>query len=413
MTLRRAPLVLAAASAAVLSPDAALSFAPASRTTTPAVFRHAALPGVASSAVRLSAVAGTSAADAVSSAPLTGGEDKWTWRGHEIYSEVTLPVGASASSSNPLASFFGSFGAPASEKKPIALLLHGFGASTTYWRATVSALSENGYEVHAIDLLGQGRSAKPGDVYYSTKLWAALVDDYAREVIGDRDVVLMGNSLGSVVALAATVGETDGGDADAERHLSSGGRVKGVCLFNCGIGMNSKNIIDDPRFDSFQRVLLKATFAVFETLLFNRFVLGYALNNVVTPDLLRDALTGLYKSDPSRVDNELVMSFYGPAKDDGAPEALRQIYTNDPGPTPMSLHEKYPSVLGVSTPIHAVWGDDDAVTSLEEVVGKYYGSLAEDPERRVSLDVVSAGHIPFDDNPEDSNGSMLRWLNAL
>ena len=112
----------------------------------------------------------------------------WKFRGHDIFAEVSR-------------------GSPA---KPAVILVHGFGCSTTYWRETVKYLSENEYEVHALDLLGQGRSSKPGraeNVVYSINLWAQLVDEYAQENVQSNTVVLMGNSLGSLVALSAVCGD--------------------------------------------------------------------------------------------------------------------------------------------------------------------------------------------------------------
>ena len=50
------------------------------------------------------------------------------------------------------------------------LLIHGFGASTEHWRCNIPVLSKK-YEVHAMDLLGFGKSPKPQDVEYSGSLW--------------------------------------------------------------------------------------------------------------------------------------------------------------------------------------------------------------------------------------------------
>ena len=58
------------------------------------------------------------------------------------------------------------------------------------------------YEVHALDLLGFGRSAKPAGVAYGGALWRDLLCAYVRERIG-RPTVLVGNSLGGYSALAA------------------------------------------------------------------------------------------------------------------------------------------------------------------------------------------------------------------
>ena len=79
--------------------------------------------------------------------------------------------------------------------------MHGFGASTDHWRHNLPVLSES-YEVHALDLLGFGRSAKPAGVAYGGALWRDLLCAYVRERIG-RPTVLVGNSLGGYSALAA------------------------------------------------------------------------------------------------------------------------------------------------------------------------------------------------------------------
>ena len=172
--------------------------------------------------------------------------------------------------------------------------------------------------------------------------------------------------------------------------------------------------MDEPQWSPFQRFLFTTVLNTLDLLLFkNPPVLTYLLNEVVTKDLLRGALEGLYRYDPTRVDDELVDSFYYPAKDEGAPDALGQIYTNDPGLSPMDLHKKY-SDMAASLPIHLVWGDDDAVTPLAGGVGTFYSNLANDEKTCVTMDVVeSVGHIPFDDNPIECNGSMLRWIEAL
>ena len=81
------------------------------------------------------------------------------------------------------------------------LLIHGFGASTDHWRFNIPVLSSK-FEVHAIDLLGFGKSPKPNDVDYSGSLWKDQVVSYVKEKI-KKPTIIVGNSLGGYAALAA------------------------------------------------------------------------------------------------------------------------------------------------------------------------------------------------------------------
>lgn len=302
--------------------------------------------------------------------------------------------------------------------KPAVLLIHGFGCSTTYWRETISILTNAGYEVHALDLLGQGQSAKPGradGIEYSIPLWAAQCTAYAHENIDNENVVLMGNSLGSLVALSAATGDF-ADEIDLSENTPNGlqQRVKGIGMFNCGVGLNSSGIAKEPQWNAVQRFLIGFLFRTLNALLFdNPTVLKYVLSNVVTRELLTDALQSLYIKNPDRVDEVLVESFFAPAQDEGAVEALSQIYTNEPGSTPMDLHGKHADYLQ-NIPIHLVWGEQDAVTPIGGGVGSYYIRLANDTDTLVSLDrIPDCGHVPFDDHHEESNQAMLQWLEAL
>ena len=58
-------------------------------------------------------------------------------------------------------------------------------------------------QVYAIDLLAFGASAKP-IMEYTVELWQDLVVDFLAEFV-DAPAVLVGNSLGSLIALAVSV----------------------------------------------------------------------------------------------------------------------------------------------------------------------------------------------------------------
>ena len=94
------------------------------------------------------------------------------------------------------------FAKPENTSKEFAILLiHGFGASTDHWRFNIPILSSK-YEVHAMDLLGFGKSPKPQDVEYSGSLWKDQVVAYVQEKI-KKPTIVVGNSLGGYAALAA------------------------------------------------------------------------------------------------------------------------------------------------------------------------------------------------------------------
>ena len=95
-------------------------------------------------------------------------------------------------------------------KHPI-LLLHGFGASSKHWRNNSNYFARKGFSVYSLDLIGFGNSAQPG-IREIGKLdngvWCDQVNDFIQQVIRPKTsnkIVLIGNSLGSLVALTCAV----------------------------------------------------------------------------------------------------------------------------------------------------------------------------------------------------------------
>ena len=91
------------------------------------------------------------------------------------------------------------------------ILLHGFGASSKHWRKNSSYFAKKGYSVYSLDLIGFGNSAQPG-IKEIGKLdngvWCNQINDFIQEIIRpktSKKIVLIGNSLGSLVALTCAV----------------------------------------------------------------------------------------------------------------------------------------------------------------------------------------------------------------
>lgn len=91
---------------------------------------------------------------------------------------------------------------------PPLLLVHApqVGGSSLEWLANVKGLAR-GHAIYALDLLGFGQSAKPL-LHYTGDLYARLLRDFQREVIGKPvDVVASGNS--GAFALTAAAEDSD------------------------------------------------------------------------------------------------------------------------------------------------------------------------------------------------------------
>lgn len=84
---------------------------------------------------------------------------------------------------------------------PAVLLLHGFAGSAEDWRPTVALLARAGYRAIALDALGFGRSAKPGDAPYSLALFADLAAALL-DAAGVGHAAVVAHSMGGKHALA-------------------------------------------------------------------------------------------------------------------------------------------------------------------------------------------------------------------
>jgi len=266
------------------------------------------------------------------------------------------------------------------------VLVHGFGGSIEYWRRLIPALSTEGYTVHAFDLLGLGLSEKP-QIEYSIELWAEQVTDFVK-TLGTENVVLVGNSFGSLISLVSAT------------KL----RPKGIVMLNCAVGMNNKNMIKSPKMNDFQRAVATFALSVID-LLFKSPLLEMAFNSFATKDQVSSVLKNLYPTNPAAVDDELADGFVRPSQTPGALEVLRQIYTGDPGPTPMQILDGNL----VDLPLKVIWGDQDSLTPIQGDVGSFLQQLAKE-RKSIDFEIISAGHLPHDENPMAVNKAVLEWL---
>ena len=292
----------------------------------------------------------------------------WTWESHDIGWSV-----------------MGDRTAPKA-----VLLIHGFGANTNHWRFNQPVLAEQ-IPTYAIDLLGFGRSDQPQarlndepateqTVQYCFDLWAQQVADFCHNVI-DRPVVLVGNSIGGVVALRAA-------------QLLGEERCKEVVLIDCAQRlMDDKQLATQPAWMTWIRPLLK-------TLVSQRWLSTALFRNAARPALIRSVLKQAYPSG-GNVDDALVSLLLKPSQRPGAAEAFRGF---------INLFDDYLAPLllkDLSIPVHMIWGEADPWEPVEE---------AKEWEQNYDciqslLVIPHAGHCPHDESPKEVNEQLLLIIN--
>ena len=299
--------------------------------------------------------------------PLVPMQSLWTWESHDIGWSV-----------------MGDRTAPEA-----VLLIHGFGANTNHWRFNQPVLAKQ-VPTYAIDLLGFGRSDQPKarlneepttnkTVQYCFDLWSQQVADFCQQVI-DRPVVLVGNSIGGVVALRAA------------QHLGAE-HCKDVVLIDCAQRlMDDKQLATQPAWMAWIRPLLK-------TLVSQRWLSTALFRNAARPALIRSVLNQAYPSG-ANLDDQLIDLLYQPTQRPGAAEAFRGF---------INLFDDHlaPDLLAtLEQPVHLIWGERDPWEPVAEA-----HSWAERFSCIRSLQVLpSVGHCPHDEAPEPVNTRLLEIL---
>jgi len=174
----------------------------------------------------------------------------YEWNGHEI-SYIRRQASASAAD------------------MPAIVLVHGFGGSALHWRSTLAALSNSssGYDgdVYSVDLLGFGYSDKP-PLEYSIDLWRDQISHFATSIATSQEVILVGNSIGSLASLSAATNSNN---------------VRAVALMNCAGGLVSFR-------ESEVSLPVKILIRVVNAVLFNPVVGGLLFRWIRTPKNLRN-----------------------------------------------------------------------------------------------------------------------------
>ena len=276
--------------------------------------------------------------------------------------------------------------APTHPEGPAILLVHGFGASTDHWRHNLPVLARS-HEVHAIDLLGFGRSAKPEGLPYGGALWRDQLVAYVRQRIG-RPTVLVGNSLGGYAALAAGA---------ALSHAGSAGPplAAGVVLLNAA-GPFSEEQAPPSGWGAIARRTVGR--AIFTSPLVQRLL----FENLRRPATVRRTLQRVYV-DQTNVDDDLVDAILRPSRDPGAFGVFRTVFDIPRGEPLDALFAQ------LDAPLLLLWGLRDPWINAE---GRRASFSRHAPSRTTEV-LLDAGHCPHDEVPQQVNSALLDWLHTL
>jgi pimeloyl-ACP methyl ester carboxylesterase len=276
------------------------------------------------------------------------------------------------------------------------VLIHGFGANLGHWRHNIPALAEK-VEVFALDLLGFGASDKPpsrlegepgppGSVRYCFALWAELVTDFVEGLVrhphGERPVHLVGNSIGGVVALAT-----------ASRLSERGNPPTQVVLIDCAQRtLDERRVGDLPMLERLSRPMLKR-------MVRERWLTTVLFRWLARPAFIRRVLKVAYPTG-ANVDDALVDLLWRPATDPGAPESFRGFVN-------LFSDVLAPDFLAqLAVPVRMIWGGSDPWESPGEA-HRWANDFAIIQELVV---LEGLGHCPHDEDPDQVNAILLRWL---
>jgi len=267
--------------------------------------------------------------------------------------------------------------------KPAVVLIHGFGASVGHWRKNIPVLAQ-GARVYAIDLIGFGSSAqpKPSELGYTFETWGQQVADFVREVVcevsGDR-AILVGNSIGAVVALQAAIYAPE--------------LISKTVLINCSLRLlQEQNQLAMPWF---KRVGVKFV----QNVLGNRAIAKLFFNQVRNRRSIKQILSQAYINKDAITD-ELIDILIRPAQNPHAVDVFMAFVRYSQGPRPEDLLAILPCEAIV------LWGDRDPWEPIE--LGR--ASFTQFACVKEFIDLPNAGHCPQDEVPDLVNSNLVKFI---
>lgn len=238
------------------------------------------------------------------------------------------------------------------------VFIHGFGASLDTWRYITDALKID-QRLVLLDLKGHGFSDRPQDEKYSLKDHTEVVLGLIRH-LGLKDVILVGHSFGSIVAVVAALRASEGGNPNITGLVVIGGAL-------------------DPQHVPFFLKLLRVP------------LLGW-LSVKLTSAQFRTRLMLLRAfHDHSKVTDELVELYAGFQRLPGTEHAMMATAREIIPENFPALREK----LGaLSIPVLNIWGEQDVIVKRPGA-----NSVCKILPRCRLVVIGDSGHVPQEEAP--------------
>ncbi|AFY30783.1 alpha/beta fold hydrolase [Calothrix sp. PCC 7507] len=290
-----------------------------------------------------------------------GNQRDWIWRGWQTRYTYIRPT-QNHQNATPL------------------ILLHGFGASIGHWRHNLEILGEH-HAVYALDMLGFGASEK-APANYSIELWVEQVYDFWRAFIR-QPVVLVGNSNGSLISMAAAAAHPD--------------MVAGVVMMSL-----PDPTLEQEAIPALLRPILMPVIMTIKKIVASPLVLKPVFHFVRRPNILRRWASIAY-ANPEAITDELVEILAGPPQDRGSARAFSALFKAAIG---INFSPSVKQILPTLTvPMLLIWGQKDRF--VPPVLASQF---AQYNEKLQLLNLEDVGHCPHDECPEQVNQAILDWI---
>ncbi len=266
-----------------------------------------------------------------------------------------------------------------SSNQPPVLLIHGFGASIGHWEHNIDFLAAE-HTVYGLDLIGWGGSRKP-PIDYNIDLWVEQVYDFWRTFIG-QPTILVGNSIGSLVALVA-----------AARYPEMAATLVMISLPDLSAEQELIPRPLHPLVNGIKKVIL------------NPPLLRTVFRFVSKPKIARKWAQIAY-ANPDRVTDDLIDLFLTPAQEREARAAFVKIMQ---GMTSSKFSPNIRKLLPhLQLPMLLLWGAEDRMIPPATA-----GILVKLNPLLELVDLEAAGHCAHHEIPEIVNERIRLWLDAL